>query len=130
MHRRFDRGSSHSPQSEVVKGIHPRDLFDALQTPNLSRVASLPQLARGEYQFYPQPSKIPPLPTVLTTALYVCLKALAIIVYFILPGAALGVTIQRFLEWRPLSVEEWLIRWDQGTRQRAGRRSATTAKHT
>lgn len=101
-----------TPGSGVIEGIHPQDLFDALVTPSLSRVAPLAQLARGKYQFYPESPNCPTYLRVLTTALYAFLKVLATIAYLLLPGAALLLTLWRFLEDPPAapSFPSWL-RW-------------------
>jgi len=68
---------------------HPRDLYDIMRHPTLIRVAPLPQLARGKYQFYPQSADCPESIKILTILYYVFLKVLGVIVYFILPIVAL-----------------------------------------
>ena len=75
---------------------YPRDMYDFMRHPSLVRVAPLPQLARGKYQFYPENENCPRLLNILTQFYYLVLKILAIIVYFILPCVALGFAFYRF----------------------------------
>ncbi len=96
-----------NPNDEVVPGMHPHDLFDALVTPSLSRVAALPQMVRGDYQFHPESASCPRLRRVLTTILYAYLKAIAVIVYLFLPAAAMGSSLWRFVTGQK-AIPGWL----------------------
>ncbi len=72
--------------SEVV---HPRELFDMLRTPSLSRVAPLAQLLRGKYQFYSSSGDCPTWLRLLSVGYYASLKLVSYIVFFLLPVWAL-----------------------------------------
>lgn len=91
---------------------HPRDIYDVMRHPTLIRVAPLPQLARGKYQFYPESYDCPLLRRILTTSYYVVLKLLGIIVYFFLPIIALCFAFYRFAI-EPTTSLSWL-KWVVG----------------
>lgn len=90
---------------------HPRDIYDFMRYPTLIRVAPLPQLARGKYQFYPKNADCPLLLKILTTFYYVFLKTLGVIVYFILPCVALIFAFFRFIHepTEALNWSKWIV---------------------
>ena len=76
--------------------IHPRDFFDMLVIPSLSRVAPLPQLARGKHQFFPESSECPKYLRLLTTLYYVILQIVSMLVYYCVPGIALAMALVHY----------------------------------
>ena len=70
-------------------GAHLREWFDMFRVPTFNRVAPLPQLARGSFQFYKNAKECPSWLRFLTTGYYLLLKLTAMAVYFALPGYAL-----------------------------------------
>ncbi len=65
--------------------LHPRDLFDVLRLPALSRVAPLALIARGEKQFYTDAIVITKARKILTGIYYILLKILSFSIYVGLP---------------------------------------------
>lgn len=88
----------HQKPSEVV---HPRELFDMLRTPSLSRVSPLAQLLRGKYQFYSSGGDCPTWLRLLSVGYYVSPKLVSYIVFFLLPVWALwrAYTVAVFPGW-------------------------------
>ncbi len=68
-----------------INGLHPRDLFDVLRLPALSRVAPLALIARGEKQFYTDDIVISKARKIITGIYYILLKVLSSCVYVGLP---------------------------------------------
>lgn len=69
--------------------LHPRDLFDSLRVPSLSRVAPLPQLLQGRKAFYSTGMSVSRVRRRLATLYYYSLKLLTWLVFYVAPGAAL-----------------------------------------
>jgi len=77
----------------LVDGIEllPRDLFDMLRQPSLTRVAPLAQWVRGRWQFEGETTPCPLWRRVMSIGLYVVLKVVVLLVLFAAPGVALFV---------------------------------------
>ena len=69
--------------------IHPRDYFDMLRKPSLSRIASLAQSLRGKYQFFTTATGLPVWWLRLTVAFYALWKIIVMAIYFVFPIVAL-----------------------------------------
>lgn len=90
-------------KSATVETLHPRDLFDMLRVPSISRVAPLAQILQGQYQFYPNARECPPWLRRLSAVYYFALKVVASLVYFGLPAAALAHSYHRLALGPPLA---------------------------
>jgi hypothetical protein len=69
--------------------LHSRYLFDILRVPSLTRVAPLAQIIRGDSRLPEEEQQASVLRRGLSTLLYVVLKLVTLVVFFVLPGAAL-----------------------------------------
>lgn len=86
-HRAIDH---YAKEGQLPSGITIRDVFDSLRVASFTRVAPLPQMLRGEYQFSERKSECPRWRLVWTARLYCFLKCLSVTVYVLLPMLALG----------------------------------------
>lgn len=78
-----------TPAALTIGILHPRDYFDMLRKPSVTRVASLAQVLRGRYQFYSSNKGLPSWLRRITTFYYMLLKLVSMIIYFCLPICAL-----------------------------------------
>jgi hypothetical protein len=69
--------------------IHLQDIFDAIASPSINRIAPLAQILQGKFQFYPESKNCPKTRTLLSTIYYFLLKAVTILVMYIFPAYAL-----------------------------------------
>lgn len=76
-------------------GIHPRDLFDALRSPSVMRIAPLAQLLRGLDTSFALPGDIPRWRRSACICYYLVLKTVAWLVYFGYPALALFLTVAK-----------------------------------
>jgi hypothetical protein len=74
--------------------LHPRDYFDMLRTPSLTRVASLSQVLRGKHQFFASAAGLPAWRRRMTAVYYALLKLVSLIIYFLLPLSALYLALK------------------------------------
>ena len=106
-HRAIDKMMDRTLANET---IYPRDFFDMLIIHSFSRVAPLPQLLRGKYQFFPESSECPRYLRRLITLYYVILQILSIIVYYCVPGIAFTIALMRYFD----NIEsESLFSWNK-----------------
>ena len=84
-------------ESAAFGPIHPRDVFDTITTPSLNRIAPLPQLTRGRYQFYPESLDCPSWLRTTAGLFYGYLKILSTFVYFVVPAVALWSSASSYL---------------------------------
>jgi len=74
-----------------------RDLFDILVSPSLARVAPLTQLVSDKYKFSPESCRCTKRWRTLTTLHYVILQTISFVVYYCVPGYALGTALNHYL---------------------------------
>jgi hypothetical protein len=88
--------------------IHPRDYFDMLRSPSLTRVAPLAQLFQGVDAFYGSSRRPPSWRRRISVPYYVALKIVSWVVYFGFPTAALWLSFVRMQPaapwWWPLCI--------------------------
>jgi hypothetical protein len=93
-----------SPQTLTGGNIfHLRDYFDMLRKPSLTRVASLAQVLRGQYQFFTTYKGLPVWLRLGTVVYYGLLKLVSLLIYFFLPIFVLGYA------WGQVAVTGWLL---------------------
>ena len=83
---------------QMPGGHDARDFFDLLRLPAVTRVAPLPQLARGRHQFFVDKARVSQRRKWSTALYYLALKLLSIVVYFGLPVVGVVVAVARYLE--------------------------------
>ena len=75
--------------------MHPNEMFDMFRMPSVNRVAPLAQSLRGRYQFYSGEKSCPFWLRAASTAYYVLLKLVSMVVYFGVPAFALIWTFEK-----------------------------------
>ena len=88
-------------------GLDPRELFDMLRQPSVTRVAPLAQSIRGPFQFSRTARDCPAVLWWASVCWYVLLKLASIAVYFMLPGWALWTVGARLHDVHALSTALW-----------------------
>jgi hypothetical protein len=79
----------------VPDKIHIQDVIDCILVSNMNRVAPLPQLFQGKYQFYPEANNRSKFIKGLTFTYYFLMKIMTIFVVYGLPGFALFRSISK-----------------------------------
>lgn len=94
-HELIDHMSDDS--ASLPGGVRPRDFFDLLREPSLTRVAPLAQWLRGRWQFEAERAPCPLWRRIASTGLYVALKLVVLLVLFATPGVALHLGYQQVI---------------------------------
>jgi hypothetical protein len=83
---------------------HPRDYFDMLRAPSVTRVAPLAQLFQGMDAFHGSDRRPPPWRKRVSVGYYLALKTVSWLVYFGFPAVALWISFSRML---PTTWQWW-----------------------
>lgn len=77
----------------VPSTIHIQDVFDAVTTASINRVAPLAQILQGKKQFFPEANDRSTIVSILSSAYFILLRAVGALAIEIFPGYALTTSI-------------------------------------